>query len=132
MLQHARKWIAMSVAFAVLQSSSWAAAVPRATSPERSVEQQVREIALGSNVEVRLAGQHRLKGRLGTLYENSFDLQVTAGGPIGARRIPFDDVQSVRMHALSTGKKVAIGLAIFGAVAALVAGLTLRAIARNG
>jgi hypothetical protein len=132
MQQYSQKWIAISVAFLVLQTSNWAVAAPQVPSPDRSVEQQLRKIEPGSKVEVRLTGNNRVKGKLGLLYNDAFELQVTDGGSQGPRRIAFADVQSVRKAGMGRGKKIAIGLGIFGAVAALVAGLTLAAIARNG
>ena len=129
---HLQKWIAISVALAVLHTSIWAAQAPQASDHDRIIEQQVQKIGPGSKMEVRLTDGSRLKGKLRTPYGDAFELQVTEGGPKGPRRIAFADVQSVRKAGMGTGKKIAIGLGIFGVMAALVAALTIRALAKNG
>jgi hypothetical protein len=73
------------------------------TLPAQTDTVSIRELALatqiGSTIEVRLGGKERpnkLRGRMGLLDNQSFDLAIeNSGGE--PRRIPFDQVKSLRL-----------------------------------
>src|SRR5229473_1998038 len=73
------------------------------TLPAQTDTVSIRELALatqiGSTIEVRLGGKvrpNKLRGRMGLLDNQSFDLAIeNSGGE--PRRIPFDQVKSLRL-----------------------------------
>jgi hypothetical protein len=128
-----RKWLAMVVACLVLQASNLAVAAPQAAGTVRGVKEQVRVLPAGSPLELKLKNRDKLKGRLGSIYDEGFEIQVSRSGTITPVRVAFADVQSLRQKSgMSTGAKIGLGVGIFVGMAALVSYLVLSAIGRNG
>jgi hypothetical protein len=122
--------LAVVVACFLLHSSIWAAGEPQAAVPSNEVREQVRRLPAGSRLEVKLKDHKRLKGKLGSVDEQGFEIRTGAITPV---RVAFVDVQSMRHKTgMSTKTKVGIGVGIFLGMGALVAYLLLSAIARNG
>ena len=127
-----RKWLAIVVACLVLQGSSLAVAAPPVAGTVMGVKEQVRVLPAGSPLEVKLTNRHKLKGRLGSIYDEGFDVQVSKSGTITPVRVAFADVQSLRQKSgISTKAKIGLGVGIFAGVAVLVTALVLAAIGRN-
>ncbi len=65
--------------------------------PERaSIKEQVLMIRPGSAVEIRLTDKSKLKGRLGAVTDDGFELQALTDEKIATQQVPFDRVQSVK------------------------------------
>jgi hypothetical protein len=58
--------------------------------PGRTLKEQVLNIAPGSPVEVRLADNSKLRGRLGPVMDTAFELQTVKGGKVDTENITFD------------------------------------------
>ena len=128
MKQFLKKSFALSVALLIMQTSHLAIAASQGVG---GVERQVRLAPTGSSVEVRLKNNDKLRGKLGSIYDDGFELQATKSG--ATVRVAFIDVESVRQkEGMSTRKKVGIGLGMFAGLAVLVTYLVVAAIASNG
>jgi hypothetical protein len=77
-----QKWLAIVVACLVLNGSSLAVAAPQAAGTVRGVEDQVRVLPAGSPLEAKLTNRHKLKGRLGSIYDEGFEIRVSTSGTI--------------------------------------------------
>ena len=60
------------------------------------IKRRMLAIAEGAPVEVRLADDGRLRGRLRALSDEDFELQTIYQGRLGTQRIRFDKTKSVR------------------------------------
>lgn len=120
-----RKFLAIGVAILILLTPHAVTAAP-----QDSARVQLRSIRAGSRLEAKLKNGDKLRGTLGSIYDDGFEIQVAKAGPV---RIAFADVQSVRLKTgMSAGAKIGGAIGIFGAVAILVTYLVLSAIGSNG
>ena len=92
-------------------------------------------IPAGNLVEVKTTAKQKLRGRLGALTADSFELQMAKGGELQAQPIRFDQVKSVKIVdqrvGMSTAGKVGVGLLIAGGVLALLIAVTAAVEAGN-
>ena len=80
----------------------------------------------GSNVEVKLRDGQKLRGRLGNMTGDSFELQPVKNGISSARTVAFRDVRSIRSWSPFWGnhkKTWLIVLAVVGGLMAVFVGL---------
>ena len=81
------------------------------TTKKPTIKEQVLQIAVGTPTEVRLQNKEKLRGRMGTISDEGFVLQVAKGNQIEDRTISFTDVRSLKKReGWSTGTKVAVGV----------------------
>ena len=98
------------------------AAVP-ASAAERTVAEQVARMTLGRKITVELNTGETLKGRMGPVSADQFNLEPRRQGQGTTRSVRFDEVRSVR-SGLSGGQKWALGVGIgVGGFLALIAAL---------
>jgi len=83
------------------------------------IKEGVRRLGTGEStrVEVRLRDKTRLKGYISEAGENNF-VVVDASG--ANHTVPYPQVKKVRGNNLSTGARIAIGVAIVAAILTLV------------
>jgi hypothetical protein len=83
------------------------------------VREGVRRLGTGeaARVEVRLRGKTKLKGYISEAGENNF-VVVDASGV--SHTVAYPQVQKVKGNNLSTGARIAIGVAIVGAILTVV------------
>lgn len=93
-----------------------------------TVQAQLVLLPAGSVIEVRTHAKQKLRGRLGALASDSFEIQTTNGSRIRTQSLRFDEVQSVRLERAhkkrSVAAKVGIGVLIAVGVLAVVIGVT--------
>ena len=91
-------------------------AFPASPLNKDTVKQQVLRVSSGSSVEVRLINKSKLRGRLGQVTEEGFELQTVQGGKIDTQTLAFDQVKSIKdtsKKSFSAGKAfLTAGLAI--------------------
>lgn len=81
------------------------------TTKKPTIKEQVLQIAVGTPTEVRLQNKEKLRGRMGTISDEGFVLQVAKGNQIEDRTISFTDVRSLKKReGWSTGTKIAVGV----------------------
>lgn len=128
-----RESIAIMIACAVLQSASAASGWPQVAGGDGDVQDRIRALPPGSTLELKLTNEEKLKGKLGSVGPEGFELRIAREGTITARKVAFTEVRSMRLrHGMSTGAKIGLGVGIFAGVAVLVTALVLGAIGRNG
>ncbi|MFN7925942.1 MAG: hypothetical protein U0Q16_37940 [Bryobacteraceae bacterium] len=89
-----------------------------------AMRERVRQMAVGSLVEVNVTGKKKLSGRLGAVGADSFELRPTNGS--GNRTLRYEevaDIQRVEHKGTRTWVKVVIGVGI-GVVAWVIIGAT--------
>lgn len=77
------------------------------TKRELALKKKLLEIPAGSLVEVKLKTKEKLRGRLGDLSNDGFQMKVLNNSTIEDRRLTFDDVAAVRKSAGTSAKKIA-------------------------
>ena len=102
-------------------SSSEASAAQRPT-----LKELVNRIQAGSQVEVRLLNQERIRGRLGEVSAETFSVQVAKGNQIDTRHLAFSDVKSVKQLGGGKGKYILIGAGIALVVIVVLAVVVTR------
>jgi len=80
------------------------------TANKPTLQQRVLEVPSGTMVEVRLLSKQRLRGRLGDVGSDGFNLQTAQGSTISTQRVAFTDVKSFKQVEGTTGQKVGKGL----------------------
>ena len=120
-----RKLLSVVIACLMLQ--------PAHAGAENKIRDRIRALPPGCPLELKLTNGEKLKGRLGSVGQESLELRISGKGTITARTVALTEVQSMRVRrGMSTGAKIGLGLGIFAGVAVLVTALVLRAIGRNG
>ncbi|MGA3167481.1 MAG: hypothetical protein ABSF14_15365 [Terriglobia bacterium] len=100
---------------------------PEAVPAERpTLKEKVTRIPAGSQVEVRLLNQERIRGRLGEISAEAFTVQVAKGNQIDTRRLAFSDVKSVKQLGGEKGKYILIGVGIALVVIVVLAVVVTR------
>ncbi|MBL8177004.1 MAG: hypothetical protein JNK48_20185 [Bryobacterales bacterium] len=76
-----------------------------------SLKEQVILMAAGSVVEVHLTGKQKIRGRLGEISDDGFDVQHLENQKMVTKSIRFDQVRKVRLmnQGMSTAAKVTLG-----------------------
>ena len=99
--------------------------------PEQALKAQLIEIPTGSVIEVKLRNKQKLRGKLGELRDDAFDLQTLRDGNIATVPVSLSDVKVVKVQGkgMSTPMKIVVGTLI-GAGVLMVIGLI--AAAANG
>jgi len=104
------------------------AALPAQPGPGGSVKPQVLSLGPNSLVEVRLVNGSKLRGWIGTISENNFELRL-GKVKLEQRTIEFDHVRSVKpvdsLKPSHTARNILIGVGI--AVAAIGLGIVIAA-----
>ncbi|HEY1496684.1 MAG TPA: hypothetical protein VGF49_19150 [Candidatus Solibacter sp.] len=104
----------------------------RAATP--TIAEQIVQLPAGCLVELRTKTNEKLRGRLGALSTDSFELQVAQSGQLQAQPLRYDQVKSIKLvdrdRGMGTAGKVGIGALIVIGTLALVAGI-LAAIANR-
>src|SRR6266496_1815550 len=127
-----RKWLGIVIACLVLQASNLAVAAPQDTGDVVDVRDRIRALPPGSTLEVKLTNEEKLKGKLGSVGPEAFELQISRKGTITARRVAFTEVRSIHQkRGMSTRAKILLGVGIFAGTAVVVTGLVLGGIGRN-
>jgi hypothetical protein len=127
-----RKSIAILIACVLFQSASAASGWPQGAGGDVEVRDRIRALPPGSTLELKLTNEEKLKGRLGAVGQEGFELRIARKGTITTRKVEFVEVRSMRLRrGMSTGAKIGLGLGIFAGVAVLVTALVLGAIGRN-
>ena len=118
----------LSIVLAIMLASPAA----EAQSPSRTLKEQVLNISAGSAVEVRLGDMTKLRGRLGPISDDGFELQTVRGGKIDTAQIAFSQVKSIKdTTKKSFGHSVARAFLITGIVIGGIFG-TFLIICRDG
>lgn len=96
-----------------------------------TIQEQVVQMPAGSVVEVKTQTKQKLRGRLGAIAAESFELQTATGETIQKQTLRFDQVKSIKAveakKGMSTGLKVGLyALAAVGAIV-LIAGIIMSA-----
>lgn len=101
---------------------------PLVTAPDLSVRAAVQEIPRDTPVEVRTTDRQRLRGRLGEVRDDGFDLRLVQDGRMEVRVLSFDHVRSVRdLSRPGYGRAVLLGtLASLGVTLAALLALAAR------
>lgn len=124
----------MFLASTTLEASTAAAgaapgAQPR-TTQKPTVKERILEVPPGAMVEVRLLNKGKVRGRLGEISNEDFDLQIARGDTIETQKIAFTDVKSVKkVEGGKAGRTVVYVLAGIGAFFGV---LTIIALAKWG
>jgi hypothetical protein len=112
----------------VLAAQPFGAAAQTPSKAQETIREQLKKIHRGKSIEVTLlqGGDRKIRGKLISVGENSFDVRVEKSGRISSQRIEFASVKSVKKRGMSVAVKVLIIVGV-----AVVLGLTLYA-ARPG
>ena len=98
------------------------------SSAQPGVADQAAVVPSGSVVVVKTLDKRTLTGRIGALTESGFELQHGKDNSIVTEKLAFADVKSIKpKHGMSTGVKVAIGMAIGAAALFAVLGIAVAA-----
>jgi hypothetical protein len=126
-LPSSRTSLAAAMAWAVPHASVAVTAGPQEDVRVSQMAQRVRSIPFGSSVEVRMKSNERVKGKLGSVCEDGFDVHPAkaAANPV---RLAFADVQSVSQKRMGTGAKVGIWIGIGVGAAVVVTLVVLTAV----
>jgi hypothetical protein len=99
------------------------AAAPEASPPQKTsdsgqatLKERVLEIPAGTMVEVRLTNREKLRGRLGEISDDGFNLQTAKRDKIETRKIAFDELKSVKKVEGNKGAQTA-GYIVLGGLA---------------
>lgn len=72
-------------------------ATPQKTTRQKpTIAERVTQIPPGSPVKVRLLNKERLRGRLGDVSEQGFNVQVAKGSQIETRKLSFSEAKSIK------------------------------------
>jgi len=98
---------------------AWAAPAAREQKPSdvAALKEKLVTIPAGSTVEVKLLNKQKLKGKLGQLSDQGFEVQTVKNGTVTAEKVAFSEVKSIAQKGkpMGTGTKVALWtLAGFG------------------
>ena len=70
-----------------------------------TVPERILEVPQGATIEVHLLNKQKLKGRLGEVTSDAFNLQTAQGNKIETQKIAFADVKSFKQVGETTAKK---------------------------
>ena len=94
------------------------------TQGDSTLKRKVLEIPAGSPVEIKLKTKEKMRGRLGDVSDDGFQIKVANGSTIEDRKLTFQQVSSVKKTGGASTKKIvgysALGVGITIAVAAVV------------
>jgi hypothetical protein len=78
----------------------------------RTVQDSMLKIPAGSVISVKLQNRQTLRGRLGEIRQDSFELQTLEQGSISGQTVRYSDVHSVRYQkaGMKTSTKIAVGV----------------------
>ena len=105
---------ALLTAFTLIHSSNLAVATPASSqgTPAKpsALKEQLIGMPAGSTVEVKLANKQKLKGRLGQLSDDGFEVQTVKDGKVSVEKVAFSEVKSVKQKGkpMSTGTKTVL------------------------
>jgi len=84
---------------------------------QSDIKAQLDKIPIGKNIEVRLLREddNKIKGKLVSVANDSFEVQTMKSGKTSNETIAFTDVKSVKKSAAKTPVWVIVGLIAAGA-----------------
>jgi len=95
-------------------ASATGAALPQETTKKATVQERIMEIQAGTIIEVRLMDKHKVRGRLGEVTSEGFNLQSAQGNKVETQKIAFTEVKTLKkVEGETTGKKFSRGV-IYG------------------
>ena len=97
---------------------------PAQTGKNRTLQERLLEVPQGTMIEVRLHNMQKLRGRLGEMSSEGFNLQTAQGSKVETQKLSFADVKSFKKV---DGKKAAktVGWVGIGVLAGIVAGMVV-------
>jgi hypothetical protein len=81
-------------------------------SPEQAIKAKLLEIPTGSTIEVKLRGKPTVRGKLGAVQDNGFELQSLRDGKVVTDSFTLGDVKAVSPKQGHTTRKVVVGVLI--------------------
>jgi flagellar biosynthesis/type III secretory pathway M-ring protein FliF/YscJ len=125
------RWFIAQLLCILLTLTLPAPVLGKAASPEKQPTVQERLVLLpqGSVIEVKTTSKEKIKGKLGALATDSFEMQVAKGASVEKRSIRFAEVKKLTDKGLPESKARSISTTIVaGAIAGVVAVVVLIAI----
>jgi biopolymer transport protein ExbD len=109
----------------VLAAQPFGAAAQILDKRQEAIKDQLKKIHKGKSIEVTLQqeGNRKIRGKLISVGEESFDIRTEKSGRASTERVEFASVKSVKKRGMSTAAKVLIVAGI-----AVALGLTLYAV----
>ena len=107
---------------------------PEETGPERklTLKERMLEIPPGTMIEVRLREKRKIRGRLGELTDEAFNLTTAEGEKIVTQQIAYTEVKSVkRIEGGKAGKAGHAALYMLAGIGAFIAILVVIALAKS-
>src|SRR4051812_16231671 len=106
-----RSWIAHLLALLLmLGAATPLPARPAVEDPSPTIAERIVLLPAGCMIEVRTKTKQKLRGRLGALAADTFDLQVAQSGQLQTQPIQYAEVRSVKLvdrdRGMSTAGKV--------------------------
>jgi hypothetical protein len=122
-----RIWTAELLAILLALGAPWPL-FARSTAQEKrpTIQEQLVVMPAGSVVEVKTLGKQKLRGRLGAMTADSFELQTAKGEKVQTQSLRFDEVKSVKAvtsKGMAVGAKIGWGILIFAVVIGVVAAI---------
>lgn len=95
-------WLIMGSQPAIAQTSK---------QPKPTLKEQVVLMAAGSVVEVELKNKQKIRGRIGTVTDDGFEVQHVQNDKAITQTIGFSEVKKIKQkeQGMSTGAKIALG-----------------------
>lgn len=76
-----------------------------------TLKERILEVPPGTMIEVRLLDKQKIRGRLGDLTDEGFNLTTAQGEKIETQKVSFTDMKSFkRVEGATTGKALSKGL----------------------
>jgi len=110
-----------TAAVASQQSGSAQATASQKLGPK----EQVGQLSPGSFVKLTLHNNEKLKGTLGQVSADSFDLQVRKTGKTESRKIAYDDVKFIMPANKNATRNAFIALGVVAGVVVVILGVVL-------
>ncbi|MGE5326217.1 MAG: hypothetical protein ACM3NO_04205, partial [Deltaproteobacteria bacterium] len=86
------------------------------TTLKPTLKERVLEIPPGTMVEVKLLNKQKIRGRLGEITDEGFNLTTAQGDKIASQKVAFTEVKSIKkVEGAKAGHVVAYSLAGIGA-----------------
>ena len=97
---------------------------PAGAGKNRTLQEQLLEVPQGAMIEVRLLNMQKLRGRLGELSSDGFNLQTAQGSKVETQKLSFAEVKSFKRLGNKKAVKTAGWIGV-GVVAGIVVGIVV-------
>ncbi len=94
---------------------------PTSDSVKPSVHEKAKVLKSGTRIEVKLTDKQKLKGKLGAVSEDNFEMMVETPSGHETRTVDFDDVKSLKPIMTTRGKWIMAGVITGAALGTMVA-----------